>query len=390
MEPDELLNRRLKQTALALGWMLIAAGCLWALTRLWPAAQWLLRTLAPFLTALVVAYLFNPIVNVVQKKLRLGRVMGIVAVAVFIVVIVLGFFSLLVPVLYDQTARLVEAVRTYAPAAGKALSDGADSDVAKDSAQKLQAWMDENNLDLSAVGEKVKAALPGVAQGAAHALQKAVNSLGSVFSRITGFMASLALVLVIAFYYLVEFDAIPGFIRLLTPPHAEARTMELLGKVDRAVGGFLRGQLIVCALVAVLASLGLTAIGMKQYALLVGVIAGAANIVPYLGPAMGMAPGILWALLSPDHATWPSRLWFAGAIVFLFAMIQVLDGLVFQPRIVGKNSNLHPLLVILALAVGARFGLAGMVLAVPVACIARVLFLELWWTRHVEKRRAAE
>jgi predicted PurR-regulated permease PerM len=92
-------------------------------------------------------------------------------------------------------------------------------------------------------------------------------------------------------------------------------------------------------------------------------------------------------LLSSSHETWSERFVFSGLVVGLSASIQVLDGFVFQPRIVGKYSNLHPLLVILALTVGASFGLVGMIVALPTMCICRVLFLELCWHPYVEKKK---
>ena len=75
-------------------------------------------------------------------------------------------------------------------------------------------------------------------------------------------------------------------------------------------------------------------------------------------------------------------------VVALFAAIQTLDGFVFQPRIVGRASHLHPLAVIAAIVVGAQFGLVGLILALPLACVARVLLLELWWGPHVARKEA--
>jgi len=76
-------------------------------------------------------------------------------------------------------------------------------------------------------------------------------------------------------------------------------------------------------------------------------------------------------------------------VVALFALIQALDGFVFQPRIVGKSSNLHPLLVMLALLIGAQFGLGAMIVAVPIACVGQVLFKELVWTPYCRRKHTA-
>jgi len=115
MSCQEKIDLHLKRMALILGWMLIAAGLLWALMGLWPAIAWFLHTVTPFLVALVVAYLFNPVVDVVQQRLRLGRIGGIVVVGVLILSIVVLFFGLLIPVLYGQAAGVVAALKIHLP-----------------------------------------------------------------------------------------------------------------------------------------------------------------------------------------------------------------------------------------------------------------------------------
>ena len=167
--------------------------------------------------------------------------------------------------------------------------------------------------------------------------------------------------------------------------------MDIMHKMDKALGGFLRGQLTVCCLVALSATIGLSLVGMWQYALLVGVLAGAFNIIPYLGPVMGLTPALLWALIEPSHETWEERALRAGLGLIVFVVIQMMEGFIFQPKIVGKNSNLHPLLVMLALIIGAQFGLVGMIMAVPLASVGRVLFLELvWYPYRKQNLEAAE
>jgi predicted PurR-regulated permease PerM len=392
------LDHDLKKMILALGWMLIAAASLWAIVRVWPVIEWFIRILSPFFIALVVAYLFNPIVNLVQRKFRLGRIGGIVAVAGIIVLLVAGFFGLLVPVLYQQTSNVVQFVKEAGPKAIDRSSNALKGMVGEEDLQLYQTKAKEfignldlrnliENTDLGALAQKVSNAAPGLTQKGFQAVGGVAQAVGSVFSGVTGFCASVFLALIIAFYYLLDFGAIPGLLRDILPPSIEDRTLDILNKLDVAVGGFLRGQILVCSLVALLATLGLSCVGMYKYALLVGIVAGAANFIPYLGPTMGMMPAVLWALLA--HETWPDRLLYLGLVVGVFVLIQTLDGLVFQPRIVGKSSNLHPVVVMAALVIGGQFGVGGMILAVPLACIGRVLFKELWWDAYVAGQNVA-
>jgi predicted PurR-regulated permease PerM len=146
--------------------------------------------------------------------------------------------------------------------------------------------------------------------------------------------------------------------------------------------------LTVATIVGVLATIGLMALGLKQYALLIGVITGIGNLIPYLGPVMGATPAVLYVLFSESYDTGRERLVYLGLIVALFAFLQVIEGFFLQPRIVGRNAQLHPVAVIFALACGAPFGVIGMIIALPVAAIIRVLLKEFFWdAREAEWHR---
>jgi predicted PurR-regulated permease PerM len=309
-----------------------------------------------------------------------------------ILLLTLGFFGLLVPVLYQQAGNVVQFVKESGPKvidraseSLKGLVGEEDIQLYKQKAQEFIAGLDLKvlleDVELGNLAQKVSDAAPGLTQKGFRAVGGVAQVVGSVFSGVTGFFASAILALIIAFYYLLQFDAIPGLLRDVLPPSIEDRTFDILHKLDVAVGGFLRGQIIVCSLVALLATVGLSFIGMYKYALLVGIVAGAANFIPYLGPTMGALPAVLWALMA--HDVWSERFLALGLVIGLFVLIQTLDGFVFQPRIVGKSSNLHPVVVMAALVIGGQFGLGGMILAVPLACIGRVLFKELWWDAYV-------
>ena len=388
MNPEERINYLLKRMALVLGWMLIAAGALWALGRLWVVISWLLGALSPFLIALVLAYIFNPIVTIVQGRLRLGRLAGIIVVALLLILIIGVFMGVLAPLVYEQGMALVKEVRENAPPLiNKATSFlGIDKSIP----DKLGQWFSEISQNLkTSVGSKKEVA--GNIAGGAMAGWTLAKGIGSVFTGVFGALATSLLVIVIAFYYLSEFDAIPHLLRLILPTRYENRTMDVLGKMDEAVGGFLRGQLIASSIIALLSAIGLAAIGLWQYAILIGMVAGIGSFIPYLGPVLGATPAVLWAFLSSAHQTWGQRFLYAGLVVGIFALVQTVDGLFSQPRIVGKSSHLHPLVVIGALVLGAQLGITGMILAVPVASAVRVLILEFWWNEHVAgKRRAWE
>jgi predicted PurR-regulated permease PerM len=195
-------------------------------------------------------------------------------------------------------------------------------------------------------------------------------------------LVTLALVVVIAIYYLLDMHAMPRIIRRLLPAAQRERIWSILLEADRNVGGFLRGQLIACIIVGVLTSIFLIFVGLRQYAILIGCFAGLMHFIPYLGPVAGGTPALLWVLLSQNFQSWPQRGVYVLIIVAGFGIIETIDGFITQPYIVGRSASLHPLTVMLALAIGAQAGIGGMIIAVPSACLARVLWLELFWNKR--------
>jgi predicted PurR-regulated permease PerM len=136
---------------------------------------------------------------------------------------------------------------------------------------------------------------------------------------------------------------------------------------DRSLGTFFRGQLLEATLVGVLTAIGLAVLGVPS-ALLLGVIAGLCNLVPYIGIAISIIPALVVALTMPSPLDGLLRV---GGV---FLVVQFLDGLVTGPRLVGGSVGLHPVITMLALAFGgALLGFVGLLLAVPLAVLGKML-----------------
>ena len=361
--------------------MLVIGGSVFVLRQLGLFTHWLIGLLGPFLVGYVLAYILNPIVGVVQTRLRLGRIAGMLVCILFVVAVLCIFLLWLLPNVLEQMRELFHSLRTALEARVQNLREGSEQTII----ERLRAILASLELDLDKVTD---ALLPGLSNAAEGAGVVAKEILGGV-SRVFHIFTFLTLAGVVTFYLLLDFDKIRGTVAVMLPPEKREKSFTILDKVDKAVGGFLRGQLIDCLLVGILTMVGLLAVGMGQYALLIGTIAGAANFIPYLGPVMGATPALLWVWLS-DYATdFSGRAYGSVGVILIFAAIQTIDGFVFQPRIVGKSSQLHPLAVIFALVVGSQFGISGMILAIPTACIVRVLLKELWWDKRAAEAKAS-
>ena len=313
--------------------------------------------LTPFLVALLLAYLFDPLVDRLEK-LGLSRTWGVVAVFALFTLIVMALLLVLVPMLAKQLLRLYE----LAPQMLDWLQHSA------------MPWV-QSKLGL-ADGfwkfDKVKAAI-------SEHMGQTTDIVGVVLSQATasglaliGWLANLVLIPVVSFYLLRDWDVMMAKVRSLLPRDREERVVSLAGECHEVLGAFVRGQLMVMVALGVIYSAGLMLVGL-ELGLLIGMIAGLAAIVPYMGFVIGIGAALIAGLFQ-----FGGDLYLMIGIVAVFMIGQALEGMVLTPWLVGDRIGLHPVAVIFAiLAGGELFGFTGILLALPVAAVIMVL------VRHV-------
>jgi predicted PurR-regulated permease PerM len=162
----------------------------------------------------------------------------------------------------------------------------------------------------------------------------------------------------------------PNIKRLLPEKHRE-QTMELLSEMSRTISKYISGQMIECLFVGTFTAIGYLIIGIP-YALLLGVIAGICNIIPYIGPYIGIAPALI---VSFSHGGWLSVVYNIVVVI----VVQQIDGNLVYPNVIGKSLQIHPLtIIIILLAAGNIAGLMGMILAVPLYAVVKVVVVHMW------------
>lgn len=391
-KPERLLelDMKLRRGGLMLLYLVIFCLVAFMISSARPFIEFTLTVLSPFIVALIVAYMFNPVVSWLQRRFRLGRIGGVLITYMIILTITVAFFAILLPILYTQLrlgiTNLINNFPRFLDQAGQWLK----LRISKEEMDQAKAFM-EQHIDLAALSGR-----------AGNAINQAMDTtriitrvIGTTISLTIGFFAFVSFVIVICFYFLLDYGRMEHIARVLLPDDKESRVFGIWAKIDTALGGFLRGQLIVATTVGVLYSAALFAMGMREYAILIGFLAGFGNLIPYLGPILGGVPAGLWVLFGDTYDGSHEKLIGIGLIVLLSVAIQSLDGFFMQPRIVGKSAELHPLLVLLALLIGAQFGLGGMIIAVPAAIMVRVVVKELWWDpleqiEYESKRKAGQ
>ncbi len=173
------------------------------------------------------------------------------------------------------------------------------------------------------------------------------------------------------YYILKDFDSIKAGVLSLIPDGKKDYVISKFVEIDETLSAFIRGQLLICLILGLIYSIGLSVIGV-DLALVIGLLSGVAFLIPYVGTVAGIVAASMMALLEFHDIT------HVIYVLILYGTAQVLEGTVITPKIIGDKMGLHPLLIIVAIITGGElFGLMGMLLAVPVAAILKILMLSL-------------
>ncbi len=376
----------------ALLWLTrLAAFTVFVALLLWgrPLFTAILNILAPFLVAAIISYIFNPVVRTLQFRLRMGRAGALLVTFLIIIGVIAFFVSLLLPAIYTQARDAIMAIVNNVPVVAQKFNQWFKLNITPEEVDSIRAMIsggvDGNtnmHTPLMKNGTWIIKAFSTLAQWMSVFV---ITAAGSTIK----FFTFTAFVIMIAIYMLLDYTRLLQNARVVIPIKVNARAIDLIRKIDHALGGYLRGQLIVCVILACVYTGALMLLGLRSYAILIGVLAGFGNLIPYFGPIVGAVPTILWIIFGAYYGTPESKVFATCGVLIFTAILQSIDGWFFQPKIVGKNAELQPLIIILALLVGARFGLIGMILAVPTAIVIRTLLIELWWHPLIERHREA-
>ena len=312
------------------------------------------RVVTPFFIAFALAYLLDPLVDRLEDlKLKRTPAVVVLLVSFFVVVILAGI--VLIPLLKVQVETLAENLPDYLSAV-KGL---------------IQPFLEDlAGIDRERIGQALHDSMEKLGR---VPLELVGTAGGWVWGSITGFVNTLLFIInlviipVAMFYLLRDFDDIVARIGKLIPPRFYNKTTEVVKEIDDVLSQFVRGQLMVATLMAILYSIGLYMCG-TPLSLLIGIMAGYANLVPYLGVVVGFLPAVMLTFLQTQD--WLSLV----GVVAVFGVVQAIEGFLITPRVVGDKVGLHPVIIMLAVLIGAElFGILGILLAVPVAAILNVL-----------------
>lgn len=297
-----------------------------------------------FLISLAIAYLLGGPVNRLEAR-GVPRAIAVAVIFVLIIALLAVALVLLIPQLVEQIKLFAEDFPGYL-------------EVVQKRAERVHRWLSDLNLpgDVPSVSDQFVKSMQEVS---GSALKNSANWLVGFFTQ----LYALVIVPLLTFYMLKDVhrfrDIFLGFFSEQNRPVVEG----LMEKMDTAFGGFIRSRLKLCLAVGIGSSIALTIAGLK-YSLVLGIICGICEFVPYVGPIVGAVPALIVGLFFGK---------FTYALVAIL-IVQLIENVVLVPRVTGEEVGLHPLTVILAILAGGKLaGAGGMILSIPFVAAVKIL-----------------
>ena len=315
----------------------------------------------PVAFAAGLVFLLEPAVRAFER-LRLHRILATILAFVLLAVLIVAVLAVVFPTVRSQAVELGQSLPTlYVDVINWMRETGARFGLDVDallSQEAIEEWLND-----PANQETIQQIVFGFGAGAGQVIRGVTESLVILF-----------LAPVLAIYVLIDLDRFKKTSVELTPPKYQEEVAYVGGEVGGALGSFVRGQLLVAFIVGVASSIGMWIIDLPFW-LLIGILAGFLNLIPFLGPIVGGALAVLVALLNGDP-------WQAVWAVVIFVIIQQIDNHIITPMIQRTRVQLSPLVIVLALVIGGSVaGLLGVLVAVPLTAAIRILVGHVWRTR---------
>lgn len=303
---------------------------------------------APVLIAGFLYYILNPIVKLLMR-IKIKRTWAVVLVLLMLLTAIIWILLSVIPNLVQQISSLASNIPDFIKQVESWLREMAEWPIFKE--VNISKYLDQ--LDIS-YGQIIQQFLSGIS-----------SSLGSI----VGTIASATIVIVTApfilFYMLKDGEKLVPNIERFFPEKRRSQIVELLGQLNQTLANYISGQAIECLFVGTFTFLGYFILGI-DYAFLFGVIAGLTNLIPYLGPYLGLAPAFLVTVFNEPFK--------ALLCCIVVLVVQQLDGNIIYPNVIGKSLKIHPLTIIIVLLVAGNIaGLLGIFLGVPFYAICKTI-----------------
>jgi predicted PurR-regulated permease PerM len=305
----------------------------------------------PLILAGAIVFILNPFITMLQRR-GIPRLAGVAMTYFGFMAVAILIGLVMYPAIHDQGENLADrwpAIRT-----------------------KMERWVDERAESVR--GTPFEFDRQKVTESFSNtdvSVRDQIDQVAKVGVKVFHVLLVMILTPIFAFYLLVDLPHLKQVADGLIPAAARPEVLLVARRMNAAVGGFFRGQLLVATIVGIMASIGLLIIGLPFW-LLIGMVAGFFNMIPLIGPYIGGIPALVIALTTKEPIT---AVW----VVLIMVSVQQIDNHFISPLVMHRVVKLHPVLVMLALLLGGTLGgFFGLLVAVPTAAILKILVGHLW------------
>ncbi|HAA5394797.1 TPA_asm: AI-2E family transporter [Listeria monocytogenes] len=321
----------------------------------------ILKTVAaPIILAGISYYLFNPIIDWLEKH-KWKRGWAIALLYLVIIGLLILLFSFVIPAVKDQIVSLFKSFPGYWDQITQKFDEFSRLSLFDQIKDKLNTNMSDIMKTLSTKGTSV--------------INSAISSIGSIVGTVTEVVLAIVTTPLVLFYLLKDGKKLPDFLLKMLPVNGRAHTRQVLGEANHQISSYIRGQIIVSLCIGILLFIGYLIIGLP-YALTLAIIAACTSIVPYLGPAIAITPAIIIAIVTSP--------WLLIKLIIVWCVVQLLEGKFISPQVMGKTLKVHPITILFVILVaGNLFGVLGVIFAVPGYAVLKVIVTHvfIWFKR---------
>jgi predicted PurR-regulated permease PerM len=305
----------------------------------------------PLILAGAIVFILNPFISLLQRR-GIPRVAGVALTYLGFLGVVVIIGLIMFPAIHDQQQNLSERWPTIRT--------------------KMERWVDDRAESLKGTPLQFdRQRITDAFSSTDVSVRDQLDRVAEVGVRVFHILLVLILTPIFAFYLLVDLPHLKQVAEGLIPEGARPEVLVLARRMNAAVGGFFRGQLVVALIVGIMASLGLLVIGLPFW-LLIGMLAGLFNMIPLVGPYIGGIPALVIALTTREPIT---AVW----VVVVMVAVQQIDNHFISPVVMHRVVKLHPVLVMLALLLGGTLGgFFGLLVAVPTTAVLKILLGHVW------------
>ena len=305
---------------------------------------------APAILATVAYYLFNPVINWLEKH-KVKRLWGIIILCFLIIASLTGLSVLIVPVIHEQVISFVNNFPGYVDTLSGTFNQWSGNSIFGPTVKSAAQWFNRFIRDV-----------PG---NIVDNLNTTTTSISNILSTVSSVVTTLVVFPIILFFLLKDDKRFIQATIKIIPPKFRKDFITVFATINEQVGSFIKGQLIVSICIGILMFIGFTIIGLN-YAAILALVVASTCIIPFLGPTIAIIPALIVALIDSPFMLLK--------LLVVWIVVQTLEGNFVSPNIMGKSLKIHPITIMAVLLVmGELLGVIGLILGIPIYAIIKVV-----------------